>query len=362
MKRTLIAVALMSAGLNAVVAIPATAFAAEPAVAAATALEANEVSNEQMVAWYETGRLGKDVWLFDSRPAGKYIAGHIPGAVNLPLDVLKKDPEAVIGKYAIPKHSTVVFYCAGRECTLSVDSADIFRKAGYAGAMVYRNGVPGWNQKMQPLKATEAFIKKGSVILIDTAPAQATIVANGVQTLQLSLKELAAANGKALLADLSRNAPLVVVGRGDAEAINAALEELRDQDFRRLAYFPLNTWTAPLAAAPALTKATWEPVYGPGQVSPKEFERAVASGEYILDIRPPAEFTRGHFRNAVNLPIEDFDKSWERIPRDRTVFLHCTSGAKSQKAFDILGRKGFANVKYLDAEVSCKGEVCAIKE
>lgn len=362
MKRTLIALALVVAGISASAVLPSTAWSAETAVAAATATEAAEVSNEQMVAWYENGRLGRDIWLFDSRPAGKFITGHIPGAINLPLDVLKKDPAAVIDKYAIPKTSTVVFYCAGRECTLSVDSADIFRKAGYADAVVYRNGVPGWNQKMQPLLATEAFIRKGNVILIDTLPGQATIVANGVQTLQLSLKELGADKGKALLADLSRNAPLVVVGRGDAQAVNAALEELRDQDFRRLATFPLNAWTAPPTAAPALTRASWAPVYGPGQISPKDFERAVAAGEFILDIRPAADFARGHFRNAVNIPIEDFEKSAERIPRDRAVFLHCTSGAKSQKAFDILGRKGYTNLKYLDAEVACKGEVCTIKE
>lgn len=362
MKRSLIVLALVVAGISTAALVPSFARAAAPAIAAAAATEAAEVSNEQMVTWYEGGRLGRDIWLFDSRPAGKYIAGHIPGAINLPLDVLKKDPAAVISKYAIPNNSTVVFYCAGRECTLSVDSADIFRKAGYANAVVYRNGVPGWNQKLQPLMATEAFIKKGNVILVDTAPGQATVVASGVQTLQLGVKELGAETGKALLAELSRNAPLVVIGRGDAEAVNAALEELRDQDFRRLAYLPLTAWTTPLAPAPALAKASWVPVYGPGQISPKDFERAVAVGEFILDIRPPADFARGHFRNAVNIPIEEFEKYAERIPRDRTVYLHCTSGAKSQKAFDILSRKGYTNLKYLDAEVACKGEVCTIKE
>ncbi len=360
MKRSLIAVALVAAGLATFALPPMTALAAEPVAAAA--VEAAEASNEQMVSWYEKGQLGKEIRLFDSRPAGKYIAGYIPGAINLPLDVLKKDTAAMIEKYAIPKSSKVVFYCAGRECTLSVDSADIFRKAGYTDAMVYRNGIPGWNQKLQPLVATEGFVKKGNVILIDTTPGQGTVVAPGVQTLQLSLKDLGADKGKALLAYLSRNAPLVVVGRGDLEAVNAALEELRDQDFRRLAYIPLTAWTAPLAPAPALAKATWAPVYAPGQISTKEFERAVAAGEYILDIRPPVDYARGHFKNSVNLPIEDFEKLSDRIPKDRTVFIHCASGAKSLKAFDILGRKGYTNLKYLDAEVSCKGEVCTIKE
>ena len=32
------------------------------------------------------------------------------------------------------------------------------------------------------------------------------------------------------------------------------------------------------------------------------------------------------------------------------------------KTYDILGRKGYSNISYLDAEISCKGEACTIKE
>lgn len=322
---------------------------------------ADEVLDEQMVSFYEQGAIGKSLWVVDSRPAGKYISGHIPGAISLPLDKLMKDT-AVVDTLGIPRTGKVVFYCSGRECTLSIDSAAIFRKMGYADAWVYRNGVPGWNQKAQPLLAEEPFIKNGNVILIDTTAGKDTIVTANNKTVQLPIAELKGEKGQKLLGTLSRNATLVVIGRGDMEAVNAALEELREMDFRRLAYFPLAAWKDALAAAPALAAVTWSPTYGPGQISPKVFEEAVAAGKYILDVRPVADFARGHFKGAVNLPIEDMETNHAKVPKDVPVFVNCATGAKSQKAFDILGRKGYTNIAYLDAEISCKGETCTIKE
>ncbi|TXT36886.1 MAG: rhodanese-like protein [Comamonadaceae bacterium] len=331
------------------------------ALAADVKVEADEVINDQMVSFYEQGAIGKTVWVVDSRPAGKFISGHIPGSVSLPLDVLKKDPGSA-DKVAAPKTGKLVFYCAGRECTLSVDSALIFKQMGYTDVWVYRNGVPGWNQKAQPLLAEAAFIQKGNLVLIDTAPGKDTISVASNKMLQLALADLKGDKGHGALANLSKNAPIVVLDRGDMRLVNEVLEDLREQDFRRLAYFPMSAWKGAMAAAPALTTLTWAPIYGPGQVSPKDFEAAVAASKFILDVRPAADFARGHFKGAVNLPIEDMEKDFAKIPKDVPVFVNCATGAKSQKTYDILGRKGYANVAYLDAEIACKGETCSIKE
>lgn len=355
MKKLMITAALVASVFSPLAVLPWNANAAEQQV------EAGEVSNEQMVSYYEKGMIGTAVWVIDSRPAGKYVSGHIPGAISLPLELLKQDP-ASVEKLAIPKTGKVIFYCAGRECTLSVDSAEIFRKLGYADSFVYRNGVPGWNQKMQPLLAEEAFIRKGNVILLDTAPGKETIVTVANKTIQFTLDELKGDKGKTVLGGLSKNAPLIVVERDGMGAVNAALEELRELDFRRLAYLPLNAWKDKLALAPPLTTVTWAPVYGPGQISPRAFEEAVSSGQPIFDVRPASDFARGHFKGAMNLPIEELAKEFAKVPKETPVFINCATGAKSQKAFDILSRKGYDNVKYLDAEISCKGETCSIKE
>jgi rhodanese-related sulfurtransferase len=353
MKRIVLAVALAVAALS-------TPWLAN-VQAAEVKVEADEVSNDQMVTYYEKGLIGKEVWVVDSRPAGKYIAGHIPGSPNLPLDVLQKDPGSV-EKLAIPKTGKVIFYFAGRECTLSVDSAAIFRKMGYSDAWVYRNGIPGWNQKAQPLLAEEPFIKAGNLILLDTTVGKDTVVTASNKTVVLSVSDLKGAKGQSVLGGLSKNAPVVVIGRGDMAAVNAAMEELRELDFRRLAYFPLAAWKEALSQAPALASVTWAPVYGPGQVSPKVFEEAVAAGKFILDVRPAVDYARGHFKGSINLPIEELEKDFTKVPKDVPVFVNCATGTKSTKARDILARKGFSNISFLDAEISCKGEACTIKE
>jgi len=48
--------------------------------------------------------------LIDSRPKARYIEGHIPGAVNMPLDKFDELKEKILPK---DKEALVIFYCAG---------------------------------------------------------------------------------------------------------------------------------------------------------------------------------------------------------------------------------------------------------
>ena len=94
MKRIVLAVALAVASLSTPWMVNVHAAEVAPL--------ADEITNDQMVTFYEKGLIGKDVWVVDSRPGGKYMTGHIPGAPSLPLDVLQKDP-ASVEKLGIPK-------------------------------------------------------------------------------------------------------------------------------------------------------------------------------------------------------------------------------------------------------------------
>jgi hypothetical protein len=48
--------------------------------------------------------------LADSRPAMRYNQGHLPGAVSIPVPLLKEQKEAVLPK---DKNALIVFYCGG---------------------------------------------------------------------------------------------------------------------------------------------------------------------------------------------------------------------------------------------------------
>lgn len=75
--------------------------------------------------------------------------------------------------------------------------------------------------------------------------------------------------------------------------------------------------------------------------------------QQLIDVRTSEEYEIGHINGAILHPvqqIETFD-----FPKDRTYYIHCRSGARSQKAAEFLSEKGY-NVLNLD------GGFDAIKE
>jgi rhodanese-related sulfurtransferase/DNA-binding transcriptional ArsR family regulator len=65
-----------------------------------------------------------DVVVLDVRPATEYAAGHIPGAVSLPLDELEHRLDE------LPADLEIVAYCRGAYCVLAYDAVDRLTAAG----------------------------------------------------------------------------------------------------------------------------------------------------------------------------------------------------------------------------------------
>lgn len=87
-----------------------------------------------------------DVTLIDVRPVEEYRAGHIPGALSIPVNQLKRRlPE-------IPKGREVVAYCRGPYCVYSVEAVEILRKNGYKARRA-DEGLPDWRASGLPVTA-----------------------------------------------------------------------------------------------------------------------------------------------------------------------------------------------------------------
>lgn len=78
-----------------------------------------------------------DVTVIDVRPREEYEAGHIPGALSLPIAQLKR------GTLSPPKSREVVAYCRGRYCVYAVEAVSLLRKRGYRARRLVE-GLPGW--------------------------------------------------------------------------------------------------------------------------------------------------------------------------------------------------------------------------
>ena len=87
-----------------------------------------------------------DVTVVDVRPAEEYEAGHIPGALSVPVAELKQRLRE------IPKNREVVAYCRGRYCIFSLEAVTLLRKHGYRARRAHE-GMPDWKAAGLPVES-----------------------------------------------------------------------------------------------------------------------------------------------------------------------------------------------------------------
>jgi rhodanese-related sulfurtransferase/DNA-binding transcriptional ArsR family regulator len=86
-----------------------------------------------------------DVTVIDVRPAEEYEAGHIPGAVSVPVTELKRRLRE------LPKKHEIIAYCRGRYCVYSLDAVTLLRKHGYRARRTH-DGLPDWRVAGLPVE------------------------------------------------------------------------------------------------------------------------------------------------------------------------------------------------------------------
>lgn len=79
----------------------------------------------------------KRVVILDTRPAGEYIAGHIPGALSVPVDDLQRRLKE------LTKSRDYVAYCRGPYCIYADRAVDILRASGRRARRL-AEGFPEW--------------------------------------------------------------------------------------------------------------------------------------------------------------------------------------------------------------------------
>lgn len=82
--------------------------------------------------------------LLDVRPAEEYQAGHILGAVSLPLRELERRLEE------LPKDREIIAYCRGPYCVLAVEAVGRLRAHGFR-ALRLEDGIPDWRARGLPV-------------------------------------------------------------------------------------------------------------------------------------------------------------------------------------------------------------------
>ena len=67
----------------------------------------------------------------------------------------------------------------------------------------------------------------------------------------------------------------------------------------------------------------------------------------LVDVRTANEYKGGHIKNALNVDFfsaTNFRNAFEKMDKDKPVYLYCRSGARSQKAARKLVDMGFTKI------------------
>jgi rhodanese-related sulfurtransferase/DNA-binding transcriptional ArsR family regulator len=89
------------------------------------------------------------VTVLDVRPADEYAAGHVPGAVNIPLHELEDRLQELSNQQG--ENREIVAYCRGPHCVLAFDAVARLREKGI-NARRMEDGYPEWQVAGLPVE------------------------------------------------------------------------------------------------------------------------------------------------------------------------------------------------------------------
>ncbi len=123
-------------------------------VAAAHHEQLDELANAYLGDRTRLDEIGRDelaeriavgnVVVVDVRPSAEYAAGHIAGALSIPIDDLAEHVRT------LPAGVDVVAYCRGPYCVFADDAVRLLRRRGHS-AQRLRDGFPEWRHDELPI-------------------------------------------------------------------------------------------------------------------------------------------------------------------------------------------------------------------
>lgn len=86
-----------------------------------------------------------DVQVLDVRPVDEFALAHLPGAINIPLEKLKRKLAA------IDPSKEIIAYCRGPWCVLSFEAVALLRAKGFRVRRL-EDGLPEWRAASLPVE------------------------------------------------------------------------------------------------------------------------------------------------------------------------------------------------------------------
>jgi rhodanese-related sulfurtransferase len=245
---------------------------------------------------------------------------------------------------------------------MSTTNAGLAKKFGYKNVRVYLDGEPAWAEAGNLTYASKGFTEKGNIVLLDLRASHKAVEGRIKRAVSVPYEKL-----EDKIDDIPRNAPVVLYGDNEEEVADA-VDDLRSEGFKFVSIIPGNYegWVKSGGAVEsgpiASTEIRWQRILGKGEVSVADFKKATDGEDpnvYVIDSRTKEEVAElGIFKNTVNIPLDEIPTRLHEFPKDKKIYVHCSTGARADMAYRELKKNGF-DVKFLllnisDANCDCE--------
>ncbi len=325
-----------------------------------TAWMFNDIVDAQFVKSHIAVPMPENVILIDARPyKGKFIKGHIPGAVNIPFSEFDKKTNLL----PEDKSTLLIYYCEGIKCKLSHKSAKKAQKLGYKNIKVYAKGYPEWvslkdNYGSISVEQVAKQIAANKTMVIDSRPQKTKFNKSHIPTaISIPFSQFDKLNGK-LPRDL--NTPIIFYCGG----LKCRLSHKSASKALKIGYTDVKVF--------AKGYPEWKKTYGEsantvqakageieGSIDLEQFKSILANNPdsiHLIDVRDSDEFEKGSFKTAINIPIEKLEAKIKDLPDSKPIVFACSTGARSGEAFYMVKdvRESLKDVYYVEAQIDFK--------
>jgi phage shock protein E len=76
-----------------------------------------------------------------------------------------------------------------------------------------------------------------------------------------------------------------------------------------------------------------------------DYAELVKNGAMLIDVRSKREYSFGHIKGSINIPVEQLGNNLYRVNnKDRIIITYCASGMRSAAAKRLLTSQGYTEV------------------
>ncbi len=242
---------------------------------------------------------------------------------------------------------------------------------GYTNIRVFHDGMPAWKKAGKPLFSNAKSLQSNMetetpVVLIDVRDVESAKAAHIKGAVSVPADMLASAKDKF---PSNKKAPVIIYG-ADTEAGMKAFSTVRGWGFKDTTVLMggIAGWQKaglPVETGAAASEIVYVPKPKPGALSINDFTLVAdhkKGDAVILDVRSDDETDEGTIKGAIAIPAEEVSARLAEIPKDKIIFVHCSTGIRAEMAYLTLKEEGY-KAGYLDANIKvAKGGEYTITE